>query len=172
MRLRNARGQTAMEIAAIESLEPVGLSVHSVMLGRLRGIVGAMPLTLRNISAAPLQDIALTTRSPACEPEATPAQIDRLMPGQAVDVLLSFMRNPTLPEGEHPLFVSITAAGKKLGEVDLRIDTRTTETPADQGMIRLAKGQMRKAHSRWYYLVYGAAPLLVVGAWLLLRRRR
>jgi ankyrin repeat protein len=171
MRMRNDRGLTAMEIAAVESLEPAGLSLHSLILGRLRGILGAMPLTLTNISSTALRSMELSTRSPACDSEANPSRIDSLLPGQAVDVLLSFTRNPTAAEGEHPLFVSISVEGRKLGEVDLRIDTRTKETAADRGMIRLAKGQMRPAPSRWYYLIYGAAPLLVVAAWMFLRRR-
>jgi hypothetical protein len=38
-------------------------------------------------------------------------------------------------------------------------------------MIRLAKGTLRPASSRWFYLVYASAPLLVVAAWLFFRRR-
>ena len=55
--------------------------------------------------------------------------------------------------------------------MDLKVDTRTTVTPADQGMIRLGKAQIRPASSRWYYLLYAAAPLLVVAAWFFFRRR-
>ena len=54
---------------------------------------------------------------------------------------------------------------------DLKVDTTMSVTPEDRGMIRLAKGQMRPAPSRWSYLVYAIAPLLVIGAWLFLRRR-
>jgi len=171
MRIRNARGQTAMELAAVESLESVGLSIRSVMLGRLRGLIGAMPLTLTNISSAPIRDLAFAMQSPACEADASPDHTDTLLPGQAADIIVSFTRNPTAPEGEHPLYVTVTSGGRDLGKFDLRIDTRMRETPTDRGMIRLAKGQMRPAPSRWYYLVYGAAPLLVVALWLWLRRR-
>jgi hypothetical protein len=38
-------------------------------------------------------------------------------------------------------------------------------------MIRLAKGKVRPHSSRWFYLVYGAAPLLVIAAWLFLRKK-
>jgi hypothetical protein len=171
MRLRNKHGLTSLEIAAVEMLEHEGLSFRSVMLGRLRGLIGAMPLTLTNISAEPIREIELAGRSPACEVEAEPAKVDRLVPGQAFDVRLSFVRSPATPEGEYPLFVSIAAAGKKLGEIDLRVDTRMSETPGDRGMIRLAKGRLRPGSSRWFYLIFASVPLLVVGAWLLLRRR-
>ena len=171
MRIRNKRGLTSMEIAAVEMLEPQGFSFHSVMLGRLRGLIGAMPLTMTNISAQPIQDIELAGRSPACEVEAEPAKIDRLVPGQAVDLRLSYVRSPVVPEGEYPLYVSVSAAGRRVGEIDLRVDTRMSETPADRGMIRLAKGRLRPGSSRWYYLVYASVPLLVVGAWWLFRRR-
>jgi hypothetical protein len=38
-------------------------------------------------------------------------------------------------------------------------------------MIRLAKSQVRPVSSRWFYLAYASVPLLVVAAWLFLRRR-
>lgn len=104
-------------------------------------------------------------------PEARPSRIARLLPGQKADIQLCYIRMPGVAEGEHPFFISVTAAGKQLGEIGLRIDTSTTETPEDRGMIRLAKGRIRPAHSRWYYLVYGAAPLLIIAAWLFFRRR-
>jgi ankyrin repeat protein len=171
MRIANGRGLTPMQLAAVESLEPAGLSVHSLMFGRLRELIGAMPLSITNISRQPIENLELAARSVACEPEVQPARIARLLPGQMVDTQISFIRMPGVAEGEHPLFVSVSAGGRKLGEVDLRIDTRTTETPEDRGMIRLAKGRIRPAHSRWYYLVYAAAPLLLVAVWLFLRRR-
>ena len=171
MRIRNSAGLTAMQIAAIESLEPAGLSFHSMMLGRLRGLIGAMPLLVTNVSDKPIEVLELAPRSTACEPEVKPARIERLLPGQEADIQLSYIRMPGVAEGEHPVFVSVSAGGKKLGEIDLRIDTTTTETPEDLGMIRLAKGRIRPAHSRWYYFVYGAAPLLIVAVWFFLRRR-
>jgi hypothetical protein len=141
------------------------------MLGRLRGLVGEMPMTLTNITSQPIQDLVLTARSPACEVEAEPARVPRLLPGENAEIALSFTRSPSVAEGEHPIFVSIAAAGKKLGDIDLRVDTRMGVTLEDRGMIRLAKGQLRHASSRWFYLVYAAVPLLVVGAWLFFRRR-
>ena len=171
MRMRNANGRTAMELAAIESLEPAGLSIHSVMLGRLRGLVGEMPLTLTNITSQPITHLVVSARSPACEIEPEPAAVPRLLPGQNAEIALSLTRIPSVSEGEHPVYLSLTANGKKLGEIDLRVDTRTTVTLEDRGMIRLAKGQMRHASSRWFYLVYASVPLLVVAAWLFFRKR-
>jgi hypothetical protein len=171
LRIRDPRGRTAMELAGIETLERVGLSVHSVMLGRLRGIVGQMPVTLTNVSSQPIRDLVLTARSPACGIEAAPALLSELSPGQDERILLTLTRTPSVPEGEYPVFIAVSAAGKRLGDTDLKVDTTMSVTPEDRGMIRLAKGQMRPAPSRWSYLVYAIAPLLVIGAWLFLRRR-
>ena len=171
LRVRTPQGRTAMELAAVESLEPAGLSIHSVMLGRLRGLLGQMNVTLTNISAQPITRLTFAARSPACDVEVEPAAVAQLSPGQNAKISLTLTRNPTAKEGEHPIFISVAAAGKQLGAVDLRVDTRTGQTLEDKGMIRLAKGQMRPATSRWFYLVYGSVPLLVVAAWFLLRRR-
>jgi hypothetical protein len=171
LRIRTPRGRTAMETAGIETLERVGLSVHSVMLGRLRGILGQMPVTLTNVSGRPIRDLTLTARSPACTIEVTPVSVPELLPGQNADMILTMTRNPTVREGEHPIYLSIGGDGRKLGDTDLKVDTTRSETPEDRGMIRLAKGQVRPASSRWFYLVYGSAPLLVIGACLFFRRR-
>jgi hypothetical protein len=171
LRLRNLRGRTAMEIAGIETLEKVGLSIHSVMLGRLRGVIGQMPVTLTNVSSRPIRGLALTARSQVCAIEVSPVSVELLLPGQNADLVLTLTRNPTVPEGEYPVYLSITGDGKTLGETDLKVDTSSAVTAEDQGMIRLAKGKVRPATSRWFYLVYGTAPLLVVAAWFFLRRR-
>ena len=171
LRIRTPRGRTAMETAGIETLEKVGLSIHSLMLGRMRGIIGQMPVTLTNVSSRPIRDLVLTARSPACDIDVTPVSVSKLLPGQNADMVMTFTRNPTVPEGEYPIYLSISAEGNKLGDTDLKVDTRTSETPEDRGMIRLAKGQVRPSSSRWFYLVYGAVPLLVVAAWMFFRRR-
>jgi ankyrin repeat protein len=171
LRIRTPRGRTAMETAGIETLERVGLSVHSLMLGRLRGILGQMPVTLTNVSGQPIRDLVLTARSPACEIEVTPVSVPKLLSGQNADMVLTMTRNPTTAEGEYPVYLSISGNGSSLGSTDLKVDTRTSETPEDRGMIRLAKGKVRPVSSRWFYLVYAAVPLLVVAAWLFFRRR-
>jgi hypothetical protein len=171
LRIRTPRGRTAMETAGIETLERVGLSIHSVMLGRLRGVIGQMPVTLTNVSFQPIRDLVLTARGPAGDVEVTPVSVPQLLPGQNADMILTLTRNPTVLEGEYPIYLSIRGDGNRLGDTDLKVDTRMSETPEDRGMIRLAKGQVRPASSRWFYLVYGAVPLLVVAAWLFFRGR-
>lgn len=171
LRIRTPRGRTAMETAGIETLERVGLSIHSVMLGRLRGVIGQMPVTLTNVSFLTIRDLVLTARGPSGEIDVTPASVPQLLPGQNADMVLTLTRNPTVPEGEYPVYLSIHASGNKLGDTDLKVDTRMSETPEDRGMIRLAKSQVRPVSSRWFYLAYASVPLLVVAAWLFLRRR-
>jgi hypothetical protein len=172
LRIRTPRGRTAMETAGIESLEPIGLSLHSLMLGRLRGIIGQMPFTVTNVSAEPMRDLSVAATSPACSIDVTPPSFPLLLPGQNADFVLTFTRKLDVPEGDHPIYLSIEGNGRKLGSTDLKVDNRTSITPEDQGMIRLARGQIRPATSRWFYLVYASAPLLVVAAWLFFRRRR
>jgi len=171
LRIRTPRGRTAMETAGIETLERVGISIHSVMLGRLRGIVGQMPVTLTNVSSQAIRELVLTARGPACEIDVTPLLVPRLLPGQNADMVLTLTRNPMVPEGEYPIYLSISGDGNRLGSTDLKVDTRTSETPEDRGMIRLAKGHVRPASSRWFYLIYASVPLLVVAAWMFFRRR-
>ncbi len=171
LRIRSPRGRTAMDTAGIETLERVGLSIHSVMLGRLRGVIGQMPVTLTNVSSHPISNLKLTARSPACDIDVTPVSVSRLLSGQNADLVLTLIRNPTVREGEYPVYLAISAGGESLGNTDLKVDTRRTVTPEDRGMIRLAKGQIRPATSRWFYLVYASVPLLVVAAWLFFRRR-
>jgi hypothetical protein len=170
-RIRTPKGRTPMETAGIETLERVGLSVHSVMLGRLRWIIGQMPVTLTNVSSQPIRDLVLVAFGPGCAIDVTPTAVLELLPGQNADMVLTLTRNPTVPEGEYPIYLWLFADGKKLGDTDLKVDTRSSETPEDRGMIRLAKGKNRPASSRWLYLVYAAAPVLVIGAWWFFRRR-
>jgi hypothetical protein len=172
LRIRNPRGRTAMETAGIETFEPQGLSIHSVMLGRLRGIIGQMPLTLTNVSSRPIRDLAVSGRSQGCDVEVTPPSVAELLPGQNADYVLTLIRDPNVPPAEYPIYLTLGVAGAKIGETDLKVDTRTIVTPEDQGMIRLSKAQIRPASSRWFYLVYAATPLLVVIAWLVFRRRK
>jgi hypothetical protein len=172
LRIRSPKGRTPMETAGIETFEPQGLSIHSVMLGRLRGIMGQMPVTLTNVSDHTLRDLAIVARSPGCSLQVTPESVAQVLPGQNADFILTLFRDVDKPEGEYPVYLTLSLGGAVLGETDLKVDTRTTVTPEDQGMIRLAKGSIRPAAPRWHYLIYAAAPLLVVVIWLLFRRRK
>lgn len=171
LRIRTPRGRTAMETAGIETLERVGLSIHSLMLGRLRGVIGQMPVTLTNVSFQPITDLVLTARGQSGSIDVTPPTVPQLLPGQNADMVLTFTRDPNVPEGEYPVYLAISANGNSLGNTDLKVDTRTSETPEDRGMIRLARGQVRPASSRWFLLVYACVPLFVVAAWWFFRRR-
>ncbi len=171
LRIRTPRGRTAMETAGIETFERLGLSIHSVMLGRLRGYMGQMPVTLTNVSSKAMHDLAISGRSQGCIVEVTPPSVAELLPGQNADYVLTLIRNPDVSPGEYPIYLILSLGGSRIGETDLKVDTSTSVTPEDQGMIRLAKGKIRPASSRWHYLIYATVPLLVVGAWLFFRRR-
>jgi len=171
-RIRTPRGRTPMETAGIETYDRVGLSIHSVRLGRLRGIMGQMPVTLTNVSKQAMHDLVISARSPGCTVEVTPPSVAQLLPGQNADYILTLIRDPTGSPGVYPVYLTLSAGGSTIGDADLKVDTSTRVIPEDLGMIRLAKGQIRPAHSRWFYLVYASAPILVLGAWLFFRRRR
>jgi len=170
-RIRTPRRRTPMEIAGIETFEPQGLSIHSVMLGRLRGIIGQMPVTLTNVSSRAMHDLSISGRSEGCTVDVTPPIVNRLLPGQNAKYVLTLTRNPLVAQGEYFIYLTLSAGGSKLGETDLKVDTRTIVTPEDQGMIRLTKAKIRPASSRWYYLIFALVPILVVAAWAFFRRR-
>jgi hypothetical protein len=171
LRIRTPRGRTPMETAGIETFEPRGLSIHSVMLGRLRGVMGQMPVTLTNVSSRAMHDLAISGRSPGCSVDVTPPSVAELLPGQNAEYILTLVRDPYVAPGEYPVYLTLSAGGSKIGDTDLKVDTSTHVTPEDQGMIRLAKGQIRPARSRWFNLVYATVPILVVAVWLFFRRR-
>lgn len=171
IRIRTPKGRTPMETAGIETFERRGLSVHSVMMGRLRGMMGQMPVTLTNVSRLAMHDVTIAAHSQGCTIAITPPSVAELLPGQNADYVLTLIRNTEAAPAEYPVYVTLNAGGAKIGVTDLKVDTRMSETPQDRGMIRLAKGQIRPASSRWFYLVYASAPLLVVAAWFFFRRR-
>ena len=171
LRIRTPKGRTPMETAGIETFERLGLSIHSVMLGRLRGTMSQMPVTLTNVSSQAIHDLAIAGRSQGCIVEVTPPSVAQLLSGQNADYILTLVRNPDVSPGEYPIYITLNVGGSKIGETDLRVDTSTAVTAEDQGMIRLTKGKLRPASSRWHYLIYVTVPLLVVGAWLFFRRR-
>jgi len=154
LRIRTPEGRTAMEIAAVDTTEKAGLSVHGP------------------ISTRPMDAFVLSGHSPACSVDVTPAQLPSLQPGELADFTLTFVRTPDVREGEHPIFLATSVAGAPLVDFDLRINTEMREIPEDSGMIRLAKGSVRPAPSRLHYLAYLAVPLFVVAAWFIVRQKR
>jgi hypothetical protein len=172
LRIRTPEGRTAMEIAAVDTTEKAGLSVHGPMMARLRGLISQARVTLINISTRPMDAFVLSGHSPACSVDVTPAQLPSLQPGELADFTLTFVRTPDVREGEHPIFLATSVAGAPLVDFDLRINTEMREIPEDSGMIRLAKGSVRPAPSRLHYLAYLAVPLFVVAAWFIVRQKR
>ena len=172
LRIRTPQGRTAMELAAVDTTERAGLSVHGPMLARLRGLISQARVTLMNISTKPMDAFVLSGHSPGCSVDVTPGQLPSLQPGELVDFILTFVRSSDAPQGEYPIFLSTSVAGAPLVDFDLRINTLLREIPEDSGMIRLAKGNLWPAPSRLHYLAYLVVPLLVCVAWLVIRRRR
>jgi hypothetical protein len=172
LRIRTPQGRTAMEIAAVDTTEKAGLSVHGPMLVRLRGLISQATVTLLNISTRSMDAFVLSGHSPACSVDVTPTQLPSLQAGEMADFTLTMVRSSDAPEGEHPLFLSASVAGAHLVDFDLRVNTEMREIPEDSGMIRLAKGSLRPAPSRLHYLAYVVVPLLVFVAWFVVRRGR
>jgi hypothetical protein len=172
LRIRTPQGRTAMEVAAVDATESAGISVRGPMLARLRGLISQATVTVMNISTRPMDNFVLSGRSPASSVDVTPETLPSLQPGQLVDFTLTFMRNPEAREGEHPILLTASVSGTRLVDFDLKINNQMSEIPEDSGMIRLAKGNLRPEPSRLHYLAYLAVPLLVVGAWFVIRRRR
>ena len=172
LRIRTPQGRTAMEIAAVDTTEKVGLSVHGPMLARLRGLIAQARVTLMNTSTRPMDNFVLSAHSPACSVDVTPAQLPSLQPGQQTDFILTFVRSADAREGEYLIFLSTSVSGTHLVDFELKINNERREIPEDSGMIRLAKGSLRPAPSRLHYLAYLAVPLLVFAAWFVVRRGR
>jgi hypothetical protein len=172
LRIRTPRGLTAMELASVESLEKsLGISVHSVMLGRLRGLLSQMPLAVTNISPEVIRDLAISAESAPCSIVVSPQPIPPLRPSERFNLALTLTRSKDLPEGDYPIYLTFTIPHRGSGKIDLRVDTRTHETPEDMGMIRLAKGNLRAPGSKLHYLAYIGAPILLFVFALIFRRR-
>lgn len=116
LRIRTPRGRTAMETAGIETFERLGLSIHSVMLGRLRAFMGQMPITLTNVSSKTIDDLAISGRSPGCAIEVTPPSVAHLLPGQNAEYILTLVRNLDVAPGEYPIYLSLSVGGSVIGD--------------------------------------------------------
>ncbi|MBI5479759.1 MAG: ankyrin repeat domain-containing protein [Deltaproteobacteria bacterium] len=171
--VRSREGRTAWETAVWDQLEPRGITMLAARASaRLRGDDGRAELSLRNVSVRAIDGVSLSAESVACTVGISPARVPTLQPGQMVTLALALKRRAGIGDGEHPLSLTVTAGGRPLGTVALRVDTTRHETPEDRGEIRLGRGALRPKASRWQYLAYAAVPVLVVVAWLVWRRRR
>jgi len=170
---RAANGRRPMDLAAAGEREPGGLILYAIRASaRLRGEHGAVALEIRNASARAEGPIEIAGESPACDVAVSPAHLPRLDPGQAFPVVLGLTRRQGLPDGEHPLRLSLSAGGKPAVALEMRLDTRRAETPEDRGMVRVGGATVRAASSRLAALAFAAVPLLLSALWLLARRRR
>jgi hypothetical protein len=170
---RSRDGRTAWETAVWDQLEPRGVTLLAARASaRLRGDEGRAEIFVRNVSPRAVSGLTPSAESVACTIGVTPGRVPTLQPGQMVALALALRRRPGVGDGEHPLALSLHAAGKPLGTVAFRVDTTRAETAEDRGEIRLGRGALRPKPSRWQYLAYAAVPLLLVVAWLVWRRRR
>jgi hypothetical protein len=173
MRVTSLSGLTPFDLGVVNALEPAGVSIQSLRApARLKGMFARGSIMIRSVTELPLDDFAIQVESPACTVEAFPDRIARLAPAQILQVVLTLYRSPGVADGEQPLFFKLSAGTKQIGKFDLTVDTTRGETLEDQGWHKLGKGNVRPAPSRLHYVVYAAVPLLVVGAWLIARRRR
>jgi hypothetical protein len=166
-------GSTALNLAVVESLDPLGISVQTKRADvRLRGQTGHAMLTVRSVTEKPFSDLALSAESPACDRiYIYPESIRELGPGEITDVKVFLSRRAGIVGQEYPLKFDVRSAGKLIGKFDLKVDASKEETPEDRGMIRLGKANLRPAPPRIHYLIYGVVPFVVVVAWLVARRR-
>jgi hypothetical protein len=172
IRHRSHDGSGALDIAVVESLDPLGLSVLTRRAAmRLREQMARVTITLRSVTEHPFVDLVVRVESPAFEVRVTPASIPVLLPGQLTEIRLNLWRRWAVQPGEYPVLFTVSSQGKLVGTFDLRVDTSPGITPEDQGMIKLGKASLRPAPSRWHYIVYAAVPVAVLVAWLVLRRR-
>jgi len=170
---RAADGRRPMDMATGADWERDGLVVYAGRASaRLRGERAALLVELRNVSEEEAGPLALVGESPACEVQVSPPTISRLDPGQLLAFQLGLARRPGAAEGEHPLSLELSAAGRPVARIEMRVDTTRAETPADRGMVRIGKATLRRAPSRLQYLAFAAVPVLLAGLWLLRRKRR
>ncbi len=166
-------GSTSLNLAVVESLDPLGLSIQTKRADiRLRGQTGHAMLSLRSVTEQPFRDLGLVAESPACDRiYVYPESISELGPGQMADVKLFLTRRSGIVGQEYPVKFEVRTAGKLLGKFELKVDATTEETPEDRGMIRLGKASLRPAPPRIHYAIYAVVPIVVVIAWLASRRR-
>jgi len=105
LRIRTPEGRTAMEIAAVDTTEKAGLSVHGPMMARLRGLISQARVTLINISTRPWTPLSCPDTARPAASDVTPAQLPSLQPGELADFTLTFVRtHPTCARVSIPSF--------------------------------------------------------------------
>jgi hypothetical protein len=170
---RAADGRRPMEMSTGADWERDGLILYaSRASARLRGERAELSIEIRNIFEWEASQIALFAESPGCDVEVAPSSLARLDPGELVPISILLARRSGPAEGEYPLVLTLSLAGRSKARLDLRVSTSRTETPEDQGMMRIGKATIRRAPSRLQYLAYAVVPVLLAGIWLFWRRKR
>jgi hypothetical protein len=165
-------GRRPLDLATAGDWERSGVVLHVARSSvRLRGASASVAFELRNLREGATGTITVAAESPACDIEAPPP-LPALAPAQLAPFTLRLARRPAVPDGEHPLVVSVLEGGAPIARVELRLDTARGETPQDQGMVRIGRATLRPPPSRLQYAAFVAPPLIAAGAWLLHRRRR
>jgi Ankyrin repeats (3 copies) len=164
-------GRTLFDMLVVNTLEPHGLVLYGRRSGgRLRGERTRLELQLFNVSATPLAALAVSAQSQAATATA-PEPLAKLAPGQLATVAFELVRRPEVPEGMYPLVATVSAGGRALGTFEIELDTNRTESPADQGFVRLGEARLKRTPSRAWEALLLVVPLLVVAVWLAARKR-
>jgi hypothetical protein len=173
IRTRDRAGRTPLEVVVFDENEVKGIVVYVARAAaRLRGPSALVPVELFNLTENAISDLVVRVEeSVAAGGEARPERVAEFAPGQRLVLTLALTRREGVQEGEYPLAFAVSAGGARLGRIELRLDNSRGQTLEDRGYIRLGKGSIRPAPSRWQYLAYAAGPALLVGALLWLRRR-
>jgi hypothetical protein len=171
VRVRSREGRTALEYQIADALQDTGLFVFVRRADRLRGERGRMEILVGNLLDRPLSGIEWTFQSPALSAVPGSPRFD-LAPGERVILPVELTRAANVGDGEQKVAVTIRAGGSEIGHLELLVDTTRTETPEDQGLIRLGTGSLRTAPGLWSNVAFLGAPLVLVGLWLLGRRLR
>lgn len=173
IRLADRAGRTPMDVVVYGDEEVRGLVVTATRkAARLRGASVTFDVEVLNISDKPIPELAVKVEdTPASTGAVRPERYAELAPGQRLVLAVDLRRKEGAAEGEYRLPFGVTSAGASLGTFELRLDNTVGATAEDQGYIRLGKGSVRPAPSRLQYLAYAAAPALLVGAILWVRRR-
>lgn len=138
---------------------------------RLRGDSAVAGIQVVNVSAESMAEVRVTATSSIVDTTVEPGALRPLYPAQFATLRVHVRRRPEKAPGEYALrLVLDSEEPAALVQTDLRLDTRTQETPEDRGMLRVGQVTARAAPPRWQYLVYGLAPIALMVIFLLSRR--
>jgi len=171
LNVRGNDGRSLFDMLVVNTMEPRGLILYGRRSsGRLRGEVAEVAIQVLNVFPSDLERIGLHVETEAAS-AVDPPPIARLRPGELTTMRFTLNRRPGLADGVFPMAAQVSLGGEALGVFAMELDTNRDETPGDRGMARLGGAQLRSTPSRYYQLLLLAVPVLVLGGWLLVRRR-